>query len=75
MRTSTFATEVEFADVNEWYTFSRSHGQRAMWDAIPSSDQDTVKAEAGTALEQARGADGRIRLHQQIRCTLATAPV
>ena len=75
VRTSSFDTEVEFADADEWYTFSRSHGQRAMWDAIPPSDQDKVKAQAGEHLERARGADGRIHLHQQIRCTLAVAPV
>jgi ubiquinone/menaquinone biosynthesis C-methylase UbiE len=73
-RTSSFDTEVVFADADEWYKFSRSHGQRAMWDAIPPTDQDKVRTRAGEILEQARGTDGRIHLNQQIRCTLATAP-
>jgi hypothetical protein len=74
VRTTHFDTEVTFTDVDHWYAFSRSHGQRAMWDAIASTDHDTVKAIAGDHLEQARGADGRIHLHQQVRYTLAVSP-
>ena len=73
VRTTHFDIEVSFADVEQWYAFSRSHGQRAMWEAIPDADHDTVKAVAGKHLEQARGADGRIHLNQQVRCTLATS--
>ncbi|MEU4237325.1 methyltransferase domain-containing protein [Actinoplanes sp. NPDC026619] len=71
VRTAHADVEVTFADVDEWQTFSRSHGQRAMWDAIPEADHDTVKATAGALLEQARGADGRLHLTQQVRYTLA----
>jgi ubiquinone/menaquinone biosynthesis C-methylase UbiE len=74
VRTTHFDVEVTFTDVDEWYTFSRSHGQRAMWDAIANTDHDTVKAVAGEHLERARGADGRIHLHQQVRYTLAVSP-
>jgi len=74
VRTTRFDIEVTFADVDEWWVFSRSHGQRAMWDAIPEADHDTVKDAAGEHLDQARGADGRIHLRQQVRCTLAAAP-
>jgi ubiquinone/menaquinone biosynthesis C-methylase UbiE len=72
-RTAVFDIEVTFADVDEWCAFSRSHGQRAMWEAIPEADHDAVKAVAGTHLEQSRGTDGRIHLNQQVRCTLATS--
>ncbi|GIF22691.1 ubiquinone/menaquinone biosynthesis C-methylase UbiE [Actinoplanes tereljensis] len=74
VRTTHFDIEVTFTDVDQWYTFSRSHGQRAMWDAIASTDHDTVKAIAGDHLERARGTDGQIRLHQQVRNTLALSP-
>jgi ubiquinone/menaquinone biosynthesis C-methylase UbiE len=73
VRTALFDIEVTFADVDEWYAFSRSHGQRAMWEAIPEADHDTVKAAAGTHLEQARGTDGRMHLNQQVRYTLAVS--
>jgi SAM-dependent methyltransferase len=73
VRTTTSAIEVTFADVDQWYEFTRSHGQRAMWDAIPAADHDTVKATAGQRLEKARGADGRIYLNQQVRYTLASS--
>lgn len=74
VRTVLFDLEVTFADVEEWYAFSRSHGQRAMWDAIPAADHETVKAAVGAHLDQARGPDGRVHLQQQVRYTLATAP-
>jgi ubiquinone/menaquinone biosynthesis C-methylase UbiE len=73
VRTARFDIEVTFADVEEWCAFSRSHGQRAMWDAVPQAEHDTVKADAAKHLEQARGTDGRIHLNQQVRCTLATS--
>ncbi|GLY98461.1 class I SAM-dependent methyltransferase [Actinoplanes sp. NBRC 103695] len=73
VRTTHSDVEVTFADAGEWYQFSRSHGQRAMWDAIPDADHDTVKAVAGEHLEEARGTDGRIHLTQQVRFTLAAA--
>jgi ubiquinone/menaquinone biosynthesis C-methylase UbiE len=74
VRTALFDVEVTFADVDEWQVFSRSHGQRAMWEAIPAADHDTVRAVAAGHLERARGADGRIHLRQQVRCTLAVSP-
>ncbi len=74
VRTTCFDIEVTFADAGEWYAFSRSHGQRAMWDAVPEADRATVRAVAGERLEAARRGDGRIRLTQQVRCTLAEVP-
>ena len=44
-----------------------------MWDAIPEARHDEVKAVVAEHLEQARGADGRIHLNQQVRCTLAAS--
>jgi hypothetical protein len=74
VRTHTFDVEVVFADADEWYAFTRSHGQRAMWEAVPEADRPAVRAQAAERLEQARGADGRIRLGQRVRCTLAARP-
>jgi ubiquinone/menaquinone biosynthesis C-methylase UbiE len=71
VRTVCLDIRVTFTDVHEWYSFSRSHGQRAMWDAIPHADQPQVKAGAAAHLEQARHTDGRIHLTQQVRYTRA----
>jgi ubiquinone/menaquinone biosynthesis C-methylase UbiE len=71
VRTVCLDIGVTFTDVHEWYAFSRSHGQRAMWDAIPHADQPRVKAGAAAHLEQARHTDGRIHLTQQVRYTRA----
>jgi ubiquinone/menaquinone biosynthesis C-methylase UbiE len=75
VRTSVFDVEVVLADADEWYAFTWSHGQRVMWEAVPEADRPTVRARAAERLDQARGADGRIRLGQRVRCTLATPPL
>jgi ubiquinone/menaquinone biosynthesis C-methylase UbiE len=71
VRTVGFEVEVVLADADQWYAFSYSHGQRAMWDAVPADDHGKVRAAAAELLEGARGADGLIHLNQQVRYTLA----
>jgi ubiquinone/menaquinone biosynthesis C-methylase UbiE len=69
--TTSFETEVVFADEAEWHTFTWSHGQRGMWEAVPEADRGAVRATAGERLEEGRGADGLIHLSQWVRCTIA----
>lgn len=73
-RTSGADVRLEFADPAGWREWSRSHGQRAMWDSVPADAQDAVMTAAAERLEAARGADGRIALTQRVRLTVATAP-
>ena len=61
---------VTFVDVDEWYAFSWSHGQRAMWEAVPEADRPALRAAAARCLEEHRGADGELRLTQRVRYTL-----
>ena len=70
VRTENFDVEVTLADADEWYLFTRSHGQLAMWDAVPPADHDMVRSTAARLLDGARGPDGRIHLNQQVRVTL-----
>lgn len=72
VRTSSFDVDTVLTDAEHWYTFSRSHGQRVMWDNVPEADVWKVRAAAAPHLEAARGEDGRIHLAQQVRCTLAS---
>ena len=70
IRTASADLDVVFADVDQWYAWSLSHGQRAVWDRIPAADRDRVRDAAARRLERSRTADGRIRLTQRIRFTL-----
>lgn len=72
-RTSGVDVPVRFADAAGWQTWSRSHGQRAMWESVPAAEQAAVLAAATERLEAARGADGQITLTQRVRLTVADA--
>jgi SAM-dependent methyltransferase len=74
IRTASADLDVVFADVDQWYAWSLSHGQRAVWDRIPTADRDRVRTVAARRLERARDGDGRIRLTQRIRFTLGHRP-
>ncbi len=57
----------EFADPEHWIRFSWSHGQRAMWEAVPEPQHDAVRAGIVRRLEEL----GRpIRFTQGVRHTL-----
>jgi ubiquinone/menaquinone biosynthesis C-methylase UbiE len=71
VRTSVFEFEAEFSSIDQWLAWSWSHGQRAVWEQIPAADHGLVRAAAADHLERHRVADGRIRLPQRIRITLA----
>ena len=64
------AVSVTFEDPAQWRTWSRSHGQMAMWESVPESDREDVMATAAERLDAARGPDGRITLTQQVRLSL-----
>lgn len=74
VRTAGFDLRVGFADVEEWRRWSFSHGQRAMWDAVPEADRPRVLAAAAELLDDSRDADGQIGLTQRVRLTLAHRP-
>lgn len=62
-----------FEDPEHWLTWSWSHGQRAMWEAVPEMNRAEVKAGAIGVLESMAVADGAIRLTQRVRYTLGSA--
>ncbi len=63
-----------FEDPEHWLAFTRSHGQRAMWDAVPPEHRDRLRDEALVDLAGMRDEDGRIRFDQQVRHTLGRRP-
>jgi ubiquinone/menaquinone biosynthesis C-methylase UbiE len=59
-----------FRDADQWLEWSWSHGQRAMWEAVPTDRHDEVRATATRTLQAARDETWAIRLGQRIRYTL-----
>jgi SAM-dependent methyltransferase len=43
VRTAHRTVEVTFDDPEQWLTFTWSHGQRAMWEAVPQERRDEVR--------------------------------
>ena len=74
MRRCRLTVTPEFADPQHWLAFSRSHGQRAMWDAVPAGHRDRLAGDAVERLAGMRDGDGRIRFAQQVRYTLGRRP-
>ena len=70
VRTAHRTVRAEFADPQQWLDFSWSHGQRALWEAVPGQERDAVRARAVEVLE---GFDD-LSLTQQVRHTLARRP-
>ncbi len=63
-----------FRDPDQWHEFTWSHGQRAMWEAVPAGERATVRRAAYAILEPHRRDDGSIVLRQQLRYTLGRRP-
>ena len=65
---------VEFADAEQWYRFSMSVGQRAMWLAVPPEQRESVKRDALNRLRETARADGSLGFVQDVRYTVARWP-
>ncbi len=67
VRTRHLTVQVHLDSVGQWERFSRSHGQRAMWDQVPVADDERLRQDATTLLE---GWGLPVALEQQVRYTL-----
>lgn len=74
VRTTVTDLPVVFQDAEHWFAFSNSTGQRAMWALVPEAERPAVRAETARRLAAAADVTGRLRLTQQVRYTVATAP-
>lgn len=59
-----------FRDVEHWLAFSWSHGQRAMWEAVPTDRHPELRAELVAELGRLADHRGGLWLDQQVRYTL-----
>ncbi|MDM7830358.1 class I SAM-dependent methyltransferase [Cellulomonas edaphi] len=74
IRTVTRAVHAVARDAEHLLAFTRSHGQRAMWDAVPPEAHDDVRAQV-VSLADRLATDGGIALGQEVRYTLGVRPV
>ncbi|MGO4202271.1 class I SAM-dependent methyltransferase [Rhodococcus sp. TAF43] len=73
-RTVAFDLDLFFDDTEQWYAWTRSHGQRQLWDSIPADDLDRVRDAALARVDGWRDEQGRITSRHRIRLTLAQRP-
>jgi len=63
VRTAAREVTATFRDPQQWVEFSWSHGQRAMWESVPASEQGEVRQHLVELLEGFRSADGTLGFH------------
>jgi ubiquinone/menaquinone biosynthesis C-methylase UbiE len=66
---------VVFEDVDQWYAFSISTGQRRAWAAVPEDERSAVRDRCAGLLEAARRPDGAIEVAQDVRVTTGRRPL
>ncbi|GAB2577246.1 class I SAM-dependent methyltransferase [Microlunatus antarcticus] len=75
VRTVRATVEARFRDVEHLLAFTWSHGQRAMWEAVPETDRDAVRTRiVERVAELGLGAPG-FTFTQDVRHTLARRPL
>jgi SAM-dependent methyltransferase len=62
---------VHFRDVDQWLAWSRSHGQRGIWELIPEARLDDARELVATHLSALRDKDHMIPLRSVLRVTTA----
>ncbi len=60
-----------FRDTQQLLEFSWSHGQRAMWEAVPAEVHDTLRRQIGELVAAYLDGAGGFTFDQQVRHTLA----
>ncbi len=70
VRTAHRTVRASFANAQQWLDFSWSHGQRAMWEAVPEEERDDVRQRAFALLE----GFGDMSFTQDVRHTLGRRP-
>jgi ubiquinone/menaquinone biosynthesis C-methylase UbiE len=70
VRTVTTTVSPRFVDVDQWFRWSMSVGQRRFWESVPEHQLSDMKAAVFAAVERCRDEAGRIGFDQQVRYTL-----
>lgn len=70
VRTTHRTAEAVFHDAEHLLQFSWSHGQRAMWEAVPEAEHSLLRAQITAAVREA----GTLHFTQEVRYTLGRRP-
>jgi len=70
VRTTHRRVEAVFRDTEQLLRFSWSHGQRAMWEAVPEQEHEAVRRQVGEVVRELCPASGPFSFMQQVRHTL-----
>lgn len=70
VRTAHRTIEVTFDNADRWLEFSWSHGQRAMWEAVPEAERDAVRARITAAVVRLQDGSAPLGLTQRVRYTV-----
>ena len=74
VRTAARTVEARFRDAEQYLAFSWSHGQRAMWEAVPEDRRDEVRGQVVALLTAQQARDGALAFSQRVRHTLGRRP-
>ncbi len=72
VRTVHTTVQARFRDPAHVVQFSWSHGQRAMWEAVPADRHDELRGAVLEALASVRDDAGGITFEQDVRHTLGS---
>lgn len=70
VRTAHRSVEAVFRDAEHLLEFSWSHGQRAMWEAVPEGEHRSVRRQISEAVQEMLDGSGPLSFVQQVRHTL-----
>lgn len=75
VRTAHRTVHARFRDGEHLLDFSWSHGQRAMWEAVPAGERDVVRARIVDRLAELGVGSSSFTFTQEVRYTSARRPV
>lgn len=70
VRTAHRTVEAVFRDTDHFLEFSWSHGQRAMWEAVPEAKRDGLRERISATVADVKS----LRFMQQVRYTIGHRP-
>ena len=60
-------------DAEHLLAWTWSHGQRAMWEAVPEEEHEALRERVREQAARVAGPDGSVRFDQDVRITLGRA--
>ncbi len=74
VRTAARTVQARFRDAEQYLAFTWSHGQRAMWEAVPEDRRDDVRGQVVALLDAEQERTGALAFDQRVRHTLGRRP-